>query len=202
MIIFNQNPLFRSLHLFRITLLLVVLSLHGVPASAQHPHHIVDLMLTCDQNLNAGIRFFRWQPVGMFYGLKFSLVGPEGERVIWNAVTAERLLRDQFRGYSQEKFTGLHAGFALFQDDPGIILYGGVGIVRGRRFRVYSDPERKEGYEVYHMLDKMQKRYLVDIVFGVFKRGNGVNYGMGFSSATRGLEILFGFPLDRFDLWG
>ncbi len=181
---------------------LAALLLAGPSAEAQDRRDAIDLMIHGDTNGVVGLRVFRWDPVGMFFGVKYSFFsGPEGNRRPWHAVTAEAQMLDSYLGYSRERFLGLQVGIAGYDPGHGAVFFGGFGIVSEKRFRQYRDEDPYRGHRTYYILDRLQQHYRPDLTLGVFKLGKRYNLGMSFSTATRGLELLLGFTFDQWTLW-
>ncbi|MFC1529861.1 hypothetical protein ACFL6R_03990 [Gemmatimonadota bacterium] len=180
--------------------------LPGNPVSAQGRevplHRDTDLLITVDHRGTAGYHFVNWNRDGLYTGVRFSLIRPRGERVLWSVHHAVNQELSTFAGFSREQYVELHGGFAWHNNMLNAVLLTGIGIVRERRFREFHDEDMGEGHEFYHVRDRMNQRYLLDLQLGVYHRGEKVNIGLGFSLATKSLNILFGFPVSIDEIMG
>ncbi len=154
-----------------------------------------DLLFTSDLDGTVGFHMVNWGRDGIFTGLRISVIRPEGERVSWSAVHAEQIELSTFRGYGREQYVGVHGGFAFHQKFLNTVVMTGIGIMRERRFRQYYDEDMGEGHEIYHMLNKKKQRFLIDLLLGVYHRGDQVNIGLSLSLATRSINAIVGFPI-------
>jgi hypothetical protein len=122
--------------------------------------------------------------------------------MLWSAHHADVNELSTFVGYGRELYVGVHGGFAWHQKILDAVLLTGIGIVRERTFREYHDEDMGDGHEFYFLRDKMKQRYLFDLHVGAYHRGETLNLGLGFSLATKSLNLVFGFPLSLDTLWG
>ncbi len=159
------------------------------------PPSETDLLITIDHRGTAGYHLVNWNRDGLYTGLRISLIRPRGEKVLWSVHHAETTERSTFLGYGREQYFGFHGGFAWHQKMLDAVLLTGIGIVRERTFREYHDEDMGKGHEVYYLRDRMNQRFLFDFQLGAYHRGEELNIGLGFSLATRSLNINFGFPL-------
>ncbi len=177
----------------------IAVFLPGNPVIAQGRevplHRDTDLLITVDHRGTAGYHFVNWNRDGLYTGMRLSMIRPPGERVLWSAHHAETTELSTFRGYGREQYVGIHGGFAWHQKIRNAVLLTGIGVVRERRFREYYDEDMGDEHEIYHLRDRMKQQYLIDLQLGVYHRGENVNIGLGFSLATKSLNIIFGFPL-------
>ena len=164
-------------------------------AGAGYTDQNADLLITADPKGTAGFLLVNWARDGLFTGIRGSLIRTEGERVLWSAHHAETQMLSTYLGYGREQYIGFSGGFAFREIIGGAVFTFGIGIVRERRFKKFRDDDMGPGHEVYHIRDGMKQRWLFDLLLGAYHRGRQVNLGLGFSMATRSLNILFGFPL-------
>jgi hypothetical protein len=189
----------RGLRWWLLSLIILVVVPSGDAIRAQSGgiplHQDADLLFTVDPDGTAGFQLVNWSREGLFTGVRVSMVRPEGERVSWSAHMAEVQMESTFRGYGREQYVGLYGGFAFLQKSNRTVLAFGTGIVREQRFRKYYDEDQGPGHEIYYMRDDMKQRYLVDLLLGVYHRGRELHVGLGFSLATRSINLIFGFPI-------
>ncbi len=192
----------RQLPEVRVLLLMAIMMnvlIHNGSAMAQDRrvplYDDTDLLILGDLDGTVGMHLVNWGRDGLFTGIRFSAIRPEGELVSWSAVNAETTMGSTFRGYGQEQYLGLYGGFAFHQRFLNAVMMTGIGIVKGRRFREYYDEAMGEGHEIYWMRDRQKKRYLLDFMLSMYHRGDRMHVGFGFSLATRSLNAIVGFPI-------
>lgn len=197
----SHTTYFKASHVL-ILFLLLVLPL-SMPATARAqlisaPPPPSDIILDYDISGIWGCKVIVWKRLGFYGGLRSSLRTPKGQKSKWSQDRAENVELSEFTGYSKKIYFGLNMGCAYSLSNNKVVVFGGLGYLRTRRFRQYFDedlPGRGEWAENYYIPEGMKQNQQVGLQLGTYVRMEAVLIGLAYYTESKGFAISLGWPI-------